>query len=67
MLQSTVCVINGVCYQNGAVNPNDINQICAVDVSKTSWSTVQGIVQSVLPRETLYIKLVGARLVLYAF
>lgn len=38
--QQDVCVINGVCYQDGYVNPKDIRQVCYTRTSTSTWSVL---------------------------
>jgi Beta-propeller repeat len=38
------CAIDGVCYPNGEVNPDNPCEICDIAVSEVSWSNLDGVV-----------------------
>jgi len=38
------CAIDGVCYTNGEVNPDNPCEICDIAVSEVSWSDLDGVV-----------------------
>ncbi|XP_078311454.1 uncharacterized protein LOC111132750 [Crassostrea virginica] len=39
--RTDICVIEGVCYENGFVNPQQKNQACRPEYSTDSWTTLR--------------------------
>lgn len=40
--QTDICVIDGICYEKGFVNPAQKNLACRPDYSTDSWTALRG-------------------------
>lgn len=52
--QTDICVIDGICYEKGFVNPAQKNLACRPDYSTDSWTALRGT-------DLLYITIVWAK------
>lgn len=41
--QTDICVIDGICYEKGFVNPAQKNLACRPDYSTDSWTALRGM------------------------
>lgn len=46
--QTDICVIDGICYEKGFVNPAQKNLACRPDYSTDSWTALRGRICNIL-------------------
>ncbi|XP_029649426.2 uncharacterized protein LOC115223143 [Octopus sinensis] len=56
-----VCTIGGVCFPNGAINPEDISQVCISSKDPSSWSVLQ--YQDIIVRYYSILRIEGDNLI----